>query len=143
MSQVWNCDGVVLKILIDQKIQWPQEGLNYEPLSLVGQVTALHVRGLQFKPSCGHWNLWSIKISSTTPPQIKKLLKSQEPTITVGQLSNQWTRSKQGFAKGVLDVGFFTDFVTDFINILISVTWPFQKLASYWLHICENQSLDQ
>ena len=102
-------------------------GFELWTLSLVDQVIALHVRGLQFKPSWGHFNLWSIKISSTTPPQIRKSLKSQEPTITVGQLSNQWTQSKQGFAEGVLGVGLFTDFFTDFINILISVTWPFQK----------------
>ena len=43
-NQVRICDGVVLKILI------------------VGYVTALNVIALQFKPSCGQWNLWFVII---------------------------------------------------------------------------------
>ena len=31
-NQILNCDGAVLKILIDHKFQWPQGGLNCEPL---------------------------------------------------------------------------------------------------------------
>ena len=31
------------------------------------KVTAPHARGLQFKPSPGHWNLSCIKIYRTTP----------------------------------------------------------------------------
>ena len=38
-SQASNCDGVVLENYLDHNFQWPRE--------------------LQFKPSCGHWNLWS------------------------------------------------------------------------------------
>ena len=32
-SQVLNCDGAVLKIYLNHKIQWPQEGLNSESLA--------------------------------------------------------------------------------------------------------------
>ena len=32
-SQVSNRDGVVLKIYLDHIFQWPQEGLNCEPLA--------------------------------------------------------------------------------------------------------------
>ena len=31
-SQVSNCDGVVLEICLDQKLQWPQKHLNGESL---------------------------------------------------------------------------------------------------------------
>ena len=31
--QVSHCDGVVLKIYLDRKFQWPQEGLNCESFS--------------------------------------------------------------------------------------------------------------
>ena len=60
----------MLGILIDHKLQWSKKGLNCKPLTcnphdLVGLITALNVRGSQFKPCCDHWNLCSIKISST------------------------------------------------------------------------------
>ena len=32
-ARVRNCDGVVLNILMVHIVQWPQEGLNYEPLT--------------------------------------------------------------------------------------------------------------
>ena len=31
--QTRNCDGVVFNILMDHMLQWPQEGLNCEPLT--------------------------------------------------------------------------------------------------------------
>ena len=37
-SQVSNCDGVMLKIYLDQKFQWPHEGLNCETLSCKGLI---------------------------------------------------------------------------------------------------------
>ena len=33
---------------------------------VVGKVTTFYARDSQFKPSCGHWNLWSKQITSTT-----------------------------------------------------------------------------
>ena len=45
--------------------------LQIKPYGLVGWVTALHVRDVQFHPSCVHWNLWSIKISSMSPSSFK------------------------------------------------------------------------
>ena len=33
LKHLSNGDGVVLKIYLDQKFQWPQEGLNYERLA--------------------------------------------------------------------------------------------------------------
>ena len=31
--QVLNCDGAVLEIYLNRKFQWPQKGLNCEPLA--------------------------------------------------------------------------------------------------------------
>ena len=36
------------------------------PYGLEGEVTTSFARDSQFKPYCGHWNLWSKLISSTT-----------------------------------------------------------------------------
>ena len=32
LISIWNCDGVVLDIYLDDVFQWPQEGLNWESL---------------------------------------------------------------------------------------------------------------
>ena len=44
------CDGVVLEIYLDYTFQWPQEGLNCEPLAYEA-VTTSYARDSQFKPS--------------------------------------------------------------------------------------------
>ena len=41
----------------------------------LGKVTALHVRGSQFKPSYDHWNLRFVKFSGTTPSQFQTWLE--------------------------------------------------------------------
>ena len=33
LSQVSDCDGVVLEIYLDNKFQWPKEGLNCKSLA--------------------------------------------------------------------------------------------------------------
>ena len=55
-NQVSNCDGIDLEIYLDHKFPWAQEGLNceslgYEVVTFLGEVTTLHARDLQFKPS--------------------------------------------------------------------------------------------
>ena len=52
--------------------------------SISSQVLNCRVWHPQFKPSCGHWNLWSIKISSATPSQFQTWL-----VVEVSQLSSK------------------------------------------------------
>ena len=42
-AQVRNCDGVVLKILMDCIFQWPYEGLSCEPLTCIAVTWALRL----------------------------------------------------------------------------------------------------
>ena len=69
------CGGVVLEILMDHKFQWSQEGLNCKPFTCNAVTWPTKLRGLHFKPSCGHCNLRSIKILSTIPSQFQTWLE--------------------------------------------------------------------
>ena len=54
-----NAEEFKLQTFLDA-VQLP-EPLDLSGLGNCSYVTALHVRGLQFKPSCGHWNYDALK----------------------------------------------------------------------------------
>ena len=49
----------------------------------------MHESGLQFKLSCGHWNLWSIEISSWTPSQFQTCLEVEVSHVNKAKQSGE------------------------------------------------------
>ena len=65
------------------------------PYGLVGQVNTSYTRDSQFNPSCGHCNLWSKQVSSTTPSQFETWL---EVEVSQRALKNFSISTKNGIS---------------------------------------------
>ena len=83
LREVWNMFNISYRSQIPvttERFELPISCMKCNYLSYVGQVTALHVRALQFKTSHGHWNLSFLR-------NLKNSLKSSHSSL---KLLNSW-----------------------------------------------------